>query len=149
MVLIERSSGPHRHAGQVAFPGGALESGESAVEAALREAHEEIGLDTGGSGVAVVGVLAPVDVTVSGFVVEQVLAFADDLPALVSDGREVAAVFTAPVATFLPGSPIEMVTAERDGFKLRYGAYRVGDRLVWGATALMLGRLGAFLAQDA
>jgi hypothetical protein len=57
----------------------------------------------------------------------------------------VAAVLTAPLATFLPGAPIEMVTAQRDGYRLRYGAYRVGEHLVWGATAGILGRLGAFI----
>jgi 8-oxo-dGTP pyrophosphatase MutT (NUDIX family) len=148
VVLIERSAGPHRHSGQIAFPGGALEQGESAVEAALREASEEIGLDARAAGVHIVGVLPPVEVAVSGFMVDQVVAFADPAPSLVPDGREVAAVFSAPIAAFLPGSPIEMVTAERDGFRLRYGAYRIGERLVWGATAGMLGRLGAFLAAD-
>lgn len=146
VVLIERSAGPHRHAGQIAFPGGALEAGESSIEAALREAHEEIGLDARAAGVLVAGVLAPVDVPVSGFLVEQVVAFSPAPPAVAPDGREVAAVFTAPIDTFLPGAPIEIVTAERDGFRLRYGAYRVGERLVWGATAGMLGRLGAYLA---
>lgn len=148
VVLVERSAGDHRHAGQVSFPGGAVEEGESAVEAALREAAEEVGLDPAAAGVTVAGTLPSVDVRVSGFLVEQVIAFADRPPALTPDRHEVAAVFSAPIAAFLPGSPIEIVTEERDGFSLRYGAYRVGERLVWGATAGMLGRLGAFLAGD-
>ena len=48
-------------------------------------------------------------------------------------------------AAFVAGAPIEMVDAERDGYRFRYGAYRVGEHLVWGATAGILGRLGAFL----
>jgi len=146
VVLIERSTGPHRHAGQIAFPGGALEQGESAVEAALREAREEIGLDAESAGVVVAGLLPPIAVPVSGFIVDQVVAFAGAPPSLVPDGHEVSAVFSAPVTAFLPDAPIEMITAERDGFRLRYGAYRIGQRLVWGATAGMLGRIGAFLA---
>ncbi len=145
VVLIERSSGPHRHAGQVSFPGGALEGDESAVEAALRETAEEIGLDAHAASVKVAGVLPQVDVPVSGFLVDQVVGFVDELPTLTPDGREVAAVFSAPVDAFLPGAPIEMVTEPRDGFVLRYGAYRVGRWLVWGATAGMLARLGAYL----
>ena len=56
-------------------------------------------------------------------------------------------MFGAPLAAFIAGAPIEMVTAERDGYRLRYGGYRVGEHHVWGATAMMLGRLGAYLAE--
>jgi 8-oxo-dGTP pyrophosphatase MutT (NUDIX family) len=147
VVLIERSGGPYRHAGQVSFPGGAVEPGESAVEAALREAAEEIGLDAEAEGIGVAGVLPAVDVIVSGFVVEQVIAFAPAPPTVAPDGVEVAAVFSVPVAAFLPGAPVEIITEERNGWQLTYGAYRVAGRIIWGATAGMLGRLGAYLSR--
>lgn len=67
---------------------------------------------------------------------------------LVPDGHEVAAIIHAPLAAFLTSAPIEMVSADRDGLRLRYGAYRVGDHLVWGATAGILGRLGVYLATE-
>ena len=54
-------------------------------------------------------------------------------------------MFSAPVAAFLPGAPIETVSAERDGYHLRYGGYQIGRHHVWGATAMMLGRFGAYL----
>jgi 8-oxo-dGTP pyrophosphatase MutT (NUDIX family) len=146
LVLTERSPGGHRHAGQISLPGGAIEEGESIEAAALREANEEVGLDAVAAGVHVQGVLPEVDVRVSGFMVHPVIAFAERPPELTPDGYEVASILTAPLAAFLPDAPIEMVTAERDGFRLRYGAYRVGDHLVWGATAGILGRLGAYLA---
>ena len=98
--------------------------------------------------VHVQGTLPAVDVSVSGFIVHPVIAFADRPPSLMADGYEVAAILTAPLAAFLPGAPIEIVTAERDGFRLRYGGYRVGNHLVWGATAGILGSLGAYLASD-
>ena len=148
LVLTERSPGDHRHAGQISLPGGAIDATESPTEAALREAREEVGLDVDQAGVSVAGVLPTVDVRVSGFLVHPVVAFAQRAPRLEPDGYEVAAVFSAPLATFLPGAPIEMVTAERDGYRLRYGAYRVGERLVWGATAGILGSLGALLARE-
>jgi 8-oxo-dGTP pyrophosphatase MutT (NUDIX family) len=146
LVLTERSPGEHRHAGQISLPGGAIEKGESIEAAALREAYEEVGLDAEAAAVHVQGVLPEVDVRVSGFMVHPVIAFAERPPELTPDGYEVASILTAPLAAFLPDAPIEMVTAERDGFRLRYGAYRVGDHLVWGATAGILGRLGAYLA---
>ena len=149
LVLTERSPGDHRHAGQISLPGGAIDADDgSPAVAALREAHEEVGLDAAAAGVTVAGVLPAVDVRVSGFVVHPVVCFAERVPALTPDGYEVASVIRAPLAAFLPGAPIEIVTAERDGYRLRYGAYRVGEHLVWGATAGILGRLGAFLGGE-
>ena len=58
-----------------------------------------------------------------------------------------AEVFAAPLAAFLPDAPIAIVTDERDGYRLRYGAYPIGEHMVWGATAMMLGRLGAYLGE--
>jgi 8-oxo-dGTP pyrophosphatase MutT (NUDIX family) len=148
LVLTERSPGGHRHAGQISLPGGAIDAADtSPTAAALREAAEEVGLDPVQAGVTVAGVLPLADVRVSGFMVAPVVAFAERPPELTPDGYEVASVFAAPLAAFMGGAPIEIVTDVRDGFTLRYGAYRVGDRLVWGATAMMLGRLGAFLGQ--
>lgn len=146
LVLTERSPGDHRHAGQISLPGGAIDADDaSPAAAALREAHEEVGLDAAAAGVTIAGVLPAVDVRVSGFVVHPVLAFAERAPALEPDHYEVAAILLAPLAAFVAGAPIEIVTAARDGYRLRYGAYRVGEHLVWGATAGILGRLGAFL----
>jgi 8-oxo-dGTP pyrophosphatase MutT (NUDIX family) len=146
VVLTERSSGGHRHAGQVSLPGGAIDPGESVVEAALREAREEVGLDVHQAGVTVVGSFEPVDVRVSSFRIHTVVAVAQRLPALEADEREVAALIEAPLSAFMPGAPIEFVTGERDGLRLRYGGYPVAGYHVWGATARILGGLGAVLA---
>lgn len=149
LVLTERSAGGHRHAGQISLPGGAIEAGETAADAALREAGEEVGLDPAAAGLEIAGVLPAVDVRVSGFVVQPVIAFAAREPELRPDMYEVAAVLSAPLAAFLPGAPIEITTAERDGYTLRYGAYPIGSYRVWGATAGILGRLGAYLGSAA
>jgi 8-oxo-dGTP pyrophosphatase MutT (NUDIX family) len=147
LVLTQRSPGEHRHAGQISLPGGAIDPDDASIEAAaLREAFEEIGLDSDQAGVTVQGVLPVVDVRVSGFLVHPVVAFAERPPNLTPDGYEVAAIIDAPVSAFLAGSPTEVITAERDGFQLRYGGYRIGEHHVWGATAMMLGRLGAYLS---
>ena len=147
VVLTERPAGDLRHAGQISLPGGAADAGDDfPVGTALREAKEEIGLDVDPSSVRTVGVLETVDVRVSGFLLVPVLGVVDHQPALVPDSREVAAILHVPVATFLPGSPIEVVEAERDGYRLRYGAYVFAGHHIWGATARVLGQLGAVLA---
>ena len=144
IVLTERPAGDLRHAGQISLPGGAEDPGDDfPVGTALREAREEIGLDT--DGVEVVGQLEVVDVRVSGFLLTPVVGLLDRLPALTPDAREVASIVLAPIAAFLPDSPVEIVEADRDGFRLRYGAYVVQGHHVWGATGRVLGQLGALL----
>jgi 8-oxo-dGTP pyrophosphatase MutT (NUDIX family) len=149
LILTERASGGHRHAGQISLPGGAIdETDASPTAAALREAREEVGLDPGQAGVEVIGVLPIFDVRVSGFLVHPVVAFAEREPALQGDDYEVAQIFNAPLSAFLPGAPIEIVDDERDGYHLRYGGFRIGSHHVWGATAMMLGRFGAYLGPE-
>lgn len=146
LILIERAGGDHIHAGQISLPGGAIEDGETTIEAALREAREEVNLDAEQAGVRVLGELPASDVTVSGYRVHPVVAFAERTPEVSPDYVETAAVFTAPLAAFIPPAPIEMTTDDRDGYRLRYGGYRIGRYHVWGATAGILGRLGVWLA---
>ncbi len=150
VVLTERPSGELRHAGQISFPGGAMDPGDDfPIGTALREAGEEVGLDPSAAGVRVLGALGSVDVRVSGFALVPVLAVAEREPVLVADPREVASILPARVSHFLPDAPIEIVEAQRDGWRLRYGAYPVGGHQIWGATARVLGQLGAVLGPDA
>jgi 8-oxo-dGTP pyrophosphatase MutT (NUDIX family) len=147
VVLIARPEGDLRHAGQVGLPGGAEDPGDDfPVGTALREAAEEVGLDPAAAGLEVVGCLDVVDVRVSGFLLTPVVGVAARMPTLVPHPREVAAIILAPVSAFLPGAPIEVREDERDGFRLRYGGYPVAGYHVWGATARVLGQLGAILA---
>ena len=146
LVLIERPTGDLRHAGQVSFPGGAFDPGDDfPVGTALREAAEEVGLDAVAADVTILGRLDVVDVRVSGFLLVPVLATAAQEPLLVPDAREVAAILRLPVRHFLPAAPIEVVEDERDGWRLRYGAFPVGPHRIWGATARILGQLGSVL----
>lgn len=153
VVLIERTSYDGHHSGEVSFPGGAAEAGDAdLVATALREAREEVGLDPGGIGLRVLGELEPFWIPVSNFRVTPILAVADRLPEWTRDEREVERVVEAPLAAFLPGAPIQ--TFERDvrEWRIRYGAYELEDLgdgpAVWGATARILGQLGAVLGSD-
>jgi 8-oxo-dGTP pyrophosphatase MutT (NUDIX family) len=148
LVLTERPGGTHRHAGQVSLPGGKRDPGDVfPTGTALREAQEEVNLDPARDPVRILGVLETVDVRVSGFLLVPVLAVATRAPVLAADPREVAAILRVPVRHFLPGAPIEIVEAERDGWLLRFGAYPIGEHRIWGATGRILGQLGAVLGQ--
>lgn len=147
VVLTVRASGGHRHAGEISFPGGAIDPADPSPEvAALREAAEEVSLDAAQAGVTLVGRLSPVDVRVSAFRLLPVLALAERRPDLRPDGHEVVSILEVPVATFLDGSPISVVEEERRGRRLRFGAYSFGEHRIWGATGRVLGQLGALLA---
>lgn len=151
VVLIRRTSYDGHHSGEVSFPGGAAEAGDAdLVATALREANEEVGLDPAAIGVRVVGELEPFWIPVSNFRVTPILAVAERLPAWTRDEREVERVIEAPLAAFLPGAPIQTLERDVREWRIRYGAYElpdVGDGpAVWGATARILGQLGALLA---
>lgn len=146
VVLTERADRGGHHSGEVSFPGGRHEPADADLEAtALREAAEEVGLDAVAAGVRVMGRLEPFWIPVSDFRVTPVVAVADRFPALVPSEAEVARILVAPLRAFLPGAEIEVVEATVRGWALRYGAYPVEDLRVWGATARILGQLGAVL----
>jgi 8-oxo-dGTP pyrophosphatase MutT (NUDIX family) len=150
VVLIERTSYDGHHSGEIAFPGGAAEPADADLAStALREANEEIGLDPAAVGLRIVGELEPFWIPVSNFRVTPIVALADHLPAWRRDPREVARIIDAPLDSFLPDAPI--TTLERDvrEWRIRYGAYALAEiaegPAVWGATARILGQLGAVL----
>jgi 8-oxo-dGTP pyrophosphatase MutT (NUDIX family) len=134
----------------MAFPGGRAEPEDgSSAATALREANEEVGLDAETAGVRVIGELEEFWIPVSGYRVTPVLAVAARRPALVAAEAEVAEFLWAPLDAFLPDAPIEIVETTvkmpSGSFPLRFGAYLVEGHRVWGATARILGQLGALL----
>lgn len=146
VILIRRIDQGGHHAGDIALPGGRFEAGDvDAASAALREATEEVGLDPVAAGVRVVGELETFWIPVSDYRVTPVVAIASRRPELTASPDEVAAIIRAPLAAFLPGASIELVETEVRGFPLRFGAYPTNGLHVWGATARILGQLGAIL----
>jgi 8-oxo-dGTP pyrophosphatase MutT (NUDIX family) len=81
LVFTVRSSGMSRHAGEISFPGGLQDPGETLRQTALREAFEEIGLDTATT--ELMGALPPVHTTVSGILVVPFVGMLESLPAFV------------------------------------------------------------------
>lgn len=135
VLLTVRREHLRTHAGQIAFPGGRIEADEDAVEAALREAQEEILLDS--TAVELVGGIESYR-TVTGYVVTPVLAvIPPDLP-LVPHEHEVADLFEAPLAYVLNRANQRRVGALFEGRERHYYEIVWEGRRIWGATAAMI-----------
>ena len=136
MLLTERAAQLKDHAGQVSLPGGRIAVGETAAAAALREAHEEVGLAP-----ATVDVLGSLDVllTGTGFAVTPVVGLITDAAFVaIPDAREVAHVFEVPLERLLQRGSITVDYFERHGARLRTYELRHERFRIWGATAAIL-----------
>jgi 8-oxo-dGTP pyrophosphatase MutT (NUDIX family) len=135
VILTVRREHLRTHAGQVAFPGGRIDAGEDATEAALREAHEEILLDP--AVVELIGSIEPYR-TVTGYIVTPVLGvIPPDLP-LTPHEHEVSDWFEAPLAFLLDPANQHCRSALFQGKTRHYYEIIWNERRIWGATAAMI-----------
>ncbi|MEL7150531.1 MAG: CoA pyrophosphatase [Pseudomonadota bacterium] len=142
VILTKRSSALKHHPGQISFPGGKVEESDAhVVEAALREAEEEISL----TGVDVVGHLAPHE-TVTGFNVTPVVGLVQPGYSVTPDEREVAEAFDVPLDHLL--SPQNYMIESRlwRGQPRYFFTVPWGPYYIWGATARILRALADRMA---
>jgi 8-oxo-dGTP pyrophosphatase MutT (NUDIX family) len=138
VLLTHRPETMRKHAGQAAFPGGRLDPGEDAVTAALREAHEELGIHP--RDVRVIGTSDPFR-TRTGYDVTPVLAvIPPDLP-LVANPAEVASWFEPPLAYLLDPANRVPRTVEWEGSDRTYLEIIWQGHRIWGITAAIIGNL--------
>ncbi len=140
VLLTRRTDSLQHHAGQVSFPGGRVDPGDrSALDAALREAWEEVALEP--DAIEPMGYLDPY-ATITGFrVLPLVARLPPDYRAVPNPG-EVADAFEVPLAPLLSGERLVSMTGTWLGRPRSYWEYRVGPHRIWGATAAMLVNLG-------
>lgn len=143
VLLTQRTAHLPAHAGQIAFPGGKIEAGESPLAAALREAQEEIGLDP--AFVEPLGYVEPYE-TGTGFIVTPVVAQVAPGFSLIPDPEEVDSIFEVPLAFLIDEANHRIDTRIFRGAERRYYAIPHNDRYIWGVTAGIIRALTKRLA---
>ena len=132
-VLTRRARGLRNHGGQWALPGGRLDAGETAQQAALRELHEEVGLELGDD--AVLGLLDDYP-TRSGYLITPVVVWAGDNASMVANPDEVASIHRIGLEQILAHDAVDFVTIpESDRPVVRL---RINDDRIHAPTAAVL-----------
>jgi 8-oxo-dGTP pyrophosphatase MutT (NUDIX family) len=139
-LTVRHSDLPH-HPGQVSLPGGRIDAEESAESAALRETHEEIGVEP--DRVRVLGPLSSLWVIVSNHLVQPFVGVSDTRPEFQLAAREVEELVELPLANLHDITRIGWERRLRDGVDVAYPYFKLAGHQVWGATAMILGEFGA------
>ncbi len=157
-LLYPRSNEPHllltvrrahltQHGGQVSFPGGRRESDEPLLQTALRETHEEVGLDP--SRIEVIGALTPLYIPPSNYCVYPYIGCTVDEPDLIPHDPEVERIAHVPLRYLLNSEFV----CEEDwlvrGENLRVRFFDVDGLRIWGATAMMISEIVALFDEPA
>ncbi len=144
-LLTERSSRVEYHQGQISLPGGAQEAEESLQQTALRETHEELGIDA--DSVALLGSLTPLFIAVSGFMVHPFVAWTDSEPNITRDSIEVDSVPLVSTHQLLEPKNILRERKTIRGTEVDVPFFDFGPARVWGATAMILSEFRQVLSE--
>jgi 8-oxo-dGTP pyrophosphatase MutT (NUDIX family) len=138
VLLTQRTPHLSKHGGQIAFPGGRMDEGETALEAALREAHEETGLSS-----AFITPLGFLDgyLTITQYLVTPVVALVREGFLLQAQPHEVDDIFEVPLSFLMDARNRQTQSREWKGMTRHFYVYPHGERYIWGATAGMINNL--------
>ena len=137
LPLTVRHAELRSHAGEVSLPGGAVEPSDAdRSAAALREAHEEVGVEP--ASVRLLGSLDDVWIPVSNYQVRPFVGAMSQRPRLIPQADEVAAVMELPIRRLLAPDAVDEEEIDIRGYRLRAAVYRYGGERIWGATARTL-----------
>ena len=137
---------PHGiHSGQICFAGGGVDPGETAVDTALRECHEETGWAPNKT--EVIGQLSPIYVYASNNFVQVVVATTRQAPTWNPDEREVSELLEVPLEHLCTDKPEHRTTIERHGLVTTARCFRWGSYDIWGATSMIISELKTAIMQ--
>jgi 8-oxo-dGTP pyrophosphatase MutT (NUDIX family) len=133
-LLIKRPEHMKHHAGQIAFPGGRTEPGETVLKTALRETWEEIGIIS--DKIEILGKLSDLYVQVSKFVIHPFVGWVEDTNTLNINKNEVEKIIAFPIKTMreeIDEPEINTVTGS-----IKVPCFKFDDEIIWGATSMIL-----------
>lgn len=142
LPLTVRSSRLPAHRGEVSLPGGATDPEDAdAAATALRETHEELGIDP--TSVTIWGRLSPFYIPPSNFQLSPVVGFSPAPPAITPSPYEVEQVFHVPLSRLLDPATVQVEEWTRRDIRMQVPFFALEGHKVWGATALLLSELVA------
>jgi 8-oxo-dGTP pyrophosphatase MutT (NUDIX family) len=143
VCLIKRPAHMKHHAGQIAFPGGRIEKGETALETALRETWEEIGVLPGQ--IEILGTLSELYVQVSRFQIHPFVGWLNKKPEFIICTDEVEKTISFPLKNMQ--NAVEKVELKTNLGTLNVPCFQYEGEIIWGATAMILSEFYDLLDQ--
>ncbi len=140
ILYTKRPDSLRDHSGQISFPGGRVDAGETIAEAAVRELMEEVGVPA--TAVELLGEMSQLYILPSDFMVHPFVGFVAERPDFVVNRAEVETLIEVPLSKLLDPATRheELWTFKRfNNQKLNVPYFQVGDHKIWGATAIMTG----------
>jgi len=147
LVFTQRRQYEGVHSGQISFPGGKQEVGETLEQTAIREAFEEVGV--GANDFRIVNPLSKLYIPPSNFLVFPQAAIAEEKPIFKKDDHEVESVVEIPVSFFLnPESRTNTKINIHKDYQYEVPAFIYEGKVIWGATAIIISELVELLGLD-
>lgn len=139
ILLTRRPETLKDHSGQISFPGGRQEAGETLTQTALRETEEEVGIRP--KTITLLGQLTQLYIPVTDFEVHPFVGWHDGLPTFNRNADEVAELISTPISHLLDDAYRKVKSAEFNNTPYTVPYFDVHGHTVWGATAMMLNEL--------
>ncbi|MCX6283043.1 MAG: CoA pyrophosphatase [Bacteroidetes bacterium] len=146
-VLMKRPDYTGVHSGQISLPGGKFENTDrDLIKTAVREAKEEVGIDP--SAVNIMGILTPLYIPPSNYIVTPVIAWSDQRPKFKKEPREVDEIIEVSLADFLDDKNVQTKRVKLFiGLSADFPCYYINRNIIWGATAMILSEFRELLKE--